>query len=779
MDRLTTEKQPTTSMLPMVALRGLVAFPNMMLHFDVGRDRSIRAVEQAMKEESRIFAVAQRELAVETPVLDDLYTVGTIIVVKQILRLPDGAMRVLAFGESRGMLIDTAELDGVTYAEYKKMPRRRPEEDIEIDTMVRMAKEAFARFVRGKGDFSMELMETIVDENDVTILPDVIAANAFHELWDKQKVLECRSLKLRYQTVLEILERETQMQAVEKRIQNLVRESIDKNQKQYYLREQLRVIKTELGEDEEGAVDQLREQLEKSAVYGEAREMAERELRRMSHMAPGTPELSVSRGYLEFLLELPWKKTPEKPFKIEKARKILENEHFGLDKVKQRVLEYLAVRALNPQGKAPILCLVGAPGVGKTSVARSIANALNRKFVRMSLGGLHDEAEIRGHRRTYIGAMPGRILSLLRQCGADNPVFLLDEIDKLTSDMRGDPASALLEALDPEQNATFSDHYLEAPYDLSRVLFVTTANTSDTIPGPLLDRMELIEVPSYTLEEKVQIAKRHLLPKQFKEHALAKGQVKVSEAVLRQIIEGYTAEAGVRTLERQLQAVLRKSAVKLLEMPEEERKSVNVTPALLEEFLGVPYHNPKAGSKEPETGVVNGLAWTSIGGKTMPVEATVMPGSGHIELTGQLGDVMKESARTAYSYLRSHSDQYKIDSEFNRKMDLHIHVPEGAVPKDGPSAGVALTCAMLSAITGKPARQDVAMTGEITLRGKVLPIGGVKEKLLAAYRMGISTVLVPEENKKDLVEIPSEVRAKLDVHTISGVDQAISIIFDV
>ena len=763
----------------MVALRGLVAFPNMMIHFDVGREQSVKAVEQAMREESRVFAVAQRDIAIESPILDDLYTVGTVIIIKQILRLPDGALRVLALGESRGMLLDMAVLDGVNYAEFKKMPRKRPDEDIEIETMARMAKESFSVYARSKGDFPMELLETITDEDDLATLPDVIAANAFHEHADKQKILECRALKLRYQTLLEILEREVQMQIVEKRIRTLVQESIDKNQKQYYLREQLRVIKSELGDDEESAIDTLREKLEKSPIFGEAREMAERELNRMSHMAPGTPEISVSRGYIEFLLELPWGKTPEKPFKIEKARRILENEHFGLDKVKQRVLEYLAIRALNPEGRSPILCLVGAPGVGKTSVARSIANALNRKFVRMSLGGLHDEAEIRGHRRTYIGAMPGRILSLIRQSGVDNPVFLLDEIDKLTSDMRGDPASALLEALDPEQNSTFSDHYVEAPYDLSRVLFVTTANTADTIPGPLLDRMELIEVPSYTLEEKVQIAKKHLWPKQLKEHALARTQVKISESVLRQLIEGYTAEAGVRTLERQLTAVLRKSAVKILEMPEDEKKPVNITPALLEEFLGVPYHNPKAGSKEPETGVVNGLAWTSIGGKTMPVEATVMPGSGHIELTGQLGDVMKESARTAFSYLRSHSDRYAIDSDFNKKNDLHIHVPEGAVPKDGPSAGVALTCAMLSAITGKPARQDVAMTGEITLRGKVLPIGGVKEKLLAAYRMGISTVLVPEENKKDLVEIPAEVRSKLDVHTISGVDQAISIIFDV
>lgn len=777
MDQNTVHKH--VDMLPMVALRGLVAFPNMMLHFDVGRDSSLKAVEHAKQGDSRVFGVAQRDAAVETPFLDDLYSVGVIIAIKQTLRLPDGSIRVLALGEERAMLLDTLELDGITYAEYKKLPEKKPTDDLEIEAMARLAKDSFANYAREKDEYPIELLENIKEERDLHILPDVIAANVFRDVADKQKILECRSIKLRFRTLLEILERETQLLAVEKRIRNLVMESIDKNQKQFYLREQLRVIQTELGDDDESAAEQLREKLTKSPIYGAAREMAERELRRLQHMAPGSPEQSISRNYIEFILELPWKKNPEKPFKIERARKILESEHYGLEKVKQRVLEYLAINALNPQGKAPILCLVGAPGVGKTSIARSVANALNRKFVRMSLGGLHDEAEIRGHRRTYIGAMPGRILSLIHQCGVDNPVFLLDEIDKLTSDMRGDPASALLEALDPEQNSTFSDHYLEAPYDLSRVLFITTANTADTIPSPLLDRMELIEVPSYTLEEKVQIAKRHLWPKQLQRHALDKNRVKISEAVLRQIIEGYTAEAGVRALERQLESVLRKCAVQILETPEEERKPITITPALLEEFLGVPYHVPQPGSKKPETGVVNGLAWTSIGGKTMPVEATVMPGNGALELTGQLGDVMKESARTAYSYIRSRSDVYSIAGDFHEKNDLHIHVPEGAVPKDGPSAGVALTCAMLSAITGKPARQDVAMTGEITLRGKVLPIGGVKEKLLAAYRMGMKTVLLPEENEKDLSEIPAEVRSKLDVHTISGVDQAISIIFDV
>lgn len=768
-----------TNLLPMVALRGLVAFPHMLLHFDCGREKSMKAVTRAMEEQSRIFGVTQRDASVDAPGQADLYTVGTVIVIKQIFHLPDGAIRVLGYGESSGTLLGIRMDDGIQLAEYKKLPNRRTSSDLEVEAMARMAKDAFAEYAHMRGELPPELLRRIQDESNLSTLCGVIATNAFREVADKQHILECRGIKLRLQALLEVLQRELQLQALEKHISELVQESIDKNQKQYYLREQLRVIRTELGDSDESATELLQARLDKSPIHGDAREMVARELSRMSHMAPGSPEISVSRGYVEFALELPWKPTKDKPFKIDKARKVLESEHYGLEKVKERVLEYLAVRALNPQGKAPILCLVGAPGVGKTSVARSIANALNRKFVRMSLGGLRDEAEIRGHRRTYIGAMPGRILSLLRQAGVDNPVFLLDEIDKLQSDMHGDPASALLEALDPEQNATYSDHYLEAPYDLSRVLFVTTANSSDTIPAPLLDRMELIEVSSYTLEEKLQVAKRHLWPKQLKEHALTKMQVRMPDDVLRKVIEGYTAEAGVRTLERQLQAILRKIAVALLETPEADRKPITLTEEIIEKYLGVPYPSPKAGNGKPETGVVNGLAWTSIGGKTMPVEATIMPGNGHIELTGQLGDVMKESARTAFSYLRSHSALYAINAEFNKTNDLHIHVPEGAVPKDGPSAGVALTCAMLSAITGRPARQDVAMTGEITLRGKVLPIGGVKEKLLAAYRMGIKTVLLPEENEKDLVEIPPEVRANLDVHTISGVEQAIHILFNI
>ena len=774
MDIRTNEN--SLSPLPLMPLRGLLAYPDMLVHFDVGRDRSIAAVDKAVEGDSRLFAVAQRDPSVEFPGLDDLYTVGTVIVVKQVLKLPDGVLRVLALGEKRAILLDIDENGPVPYADYRLMPEKARGEDIELATMMRMARQAFASFAATRADFPPELLESVEEEQNSSALPDLIAANTFHELADKQKILECRSLKLRYKLLLQILEREERMLVVEKRIQAMVRDSMEKNQKQYYLREQLRAIRTELGEDEESATGQLREKLEKSAMTGEARTMAERELNRMEHMAPGTPEISVSRSYVEFLLDLPWGAPQEKPFRVDRAKKILERDHYGLEKVKERVLEYLAVRSLKPDMKTPILCLVGAPGVGKTSIAHSIAEALGRKFARMSLGGLHDEAEIRGHRRTYIGAMPGRILSLVRQTGVTDPVLLLDEIDKLTSDMRGDPASALLEALDPEQNSTFSDHYVEAPYDLSHVLFITTANTSDTIPAPLLDRMELIEVPSYTLEEKVQIAKRHLWPRQLKNHALTKAQVRISEAMLREVIEGYTAEAGVRTLERQLGAILRKTAVRLLETPEEERKCVTVTSALLEEYLGAPTYITPAAGKAPETGVVNGLAWTSVGGKTLSVEATVMPGSGALELTGQLGDVMKESARAAYSYIRSRSDVYSIAADFHTRNDVHVHVPEGAVPKDGPSAGVALTCAMLSAITGKPARQDVAMTGEITLRGKVLPIGGVKEKLLAAYRMGMTTVLLPEDNKKDLREIPEEIRKKLDVRTITGVDQAIRIV---
>ena len=552
---------------------------------------------------------------------------------------------------------------------------------------------------------------------------------------------------------------------------------MEQHQRDYYLREQMKVIQDELGEGEEQEAENYRRQLDESRMNDEAREKTNREIDRFVRMQRGTPESTVSQNYIEWLLALPWKKETAKKIDIPHARKVLDADHYGLEKVKERILEYLAVRSMTGEMKGPIICLVGPPGVGKTSIAKSVARALGREFVRVALGGVHDEAEIRGHRRTYIGSTPGRIMASIRQCGTMDPVFLFDEIDKMASDFRGDPASAMLEALDPAQNATFTDHYLDVPFDLSRVLFITTANNAGEIPEPLLDRMELIEVPSYTLEEKVQIAKKHLWPRQLKENGLKRTQLKISEKAIAALIDGYTREAGVRQLERELGTVCRKAVVRLLEAGEgEEAKAISVKPENLSDYLGVKKFLPDSVLKEPEVGVVNGLAWTQVGGSTMPIEVAVMPGQGAVDLTGRLGDVMKESARTALSYIRSKSQEIGIESDFHKTNDLHIHVPEGAVPKDGPSAGVALTCAMVSALTGRPARQDVAMTGEVTLRGRVLAIGGVKEKLMAAHRMGIETILLPKANEKDLNELPGDIREKLDVHLISQVDQAMQIV---
>ena len=599
----------------------------------------------------------------------------------------------------------------------------------------------------------------------------MIAANLPLDTSDKQLLLETRDVPSRVSALTAILAREAELVRVEKRIQARVRDGLDQHQKEYYLQEQLRAIHEELGDDDAGEREQFAKKLEESKMNREARERVEREIKRLEHMGDGSPEATVSRNYIETMLELPWGVATGKPVEVAKARRVLEHDHYALNKVKERVLEYLAVRALKGDLKGPILCLVGPPGVGKTSIARSVAKALDRKFIRLSLGGMRDEAEIRGHRRTYIGAMPGRIISSIRSSGTSDPVFLLDEIDKLTSDFRGDPASALLEALDPEQNAQFSDHYLEAPFDLSGVLFMATANSLDTIPGPLLDRMEVIEVESYTQEEKVEIGKRHLWPKQLASHGLTKSQVRLGAKALHAIIDGYTREAGVRGLERELATICRKAAMRRMEM--EKAGQIVIGPEAVKEYLGAPKFLRMGVLKAPETGVVNALAWTPSGGETMPVEAVALPGNGAVDLTGRLGDVMKESARTALSYIRSKTDSLGIDSGFYKEHDLHIHVPEGATPKDGPSAGVALTCALVSALTGKPARQDVAMTGEVTLRGRILPIGGVKEKLLAAHRMGIGTVLLPEENARDLRDLPQDILDKLHVELVKDVDQAI------
>ena len=755
--------------LPMLPLRGLMVFPQMVLHFDVGRKKSVAALEQAMLGDQRIFLVAQRDMDVDNPDIDDIFHVGTIAAIKQVLKLPGDNIRVLVEGKSRAVLRAVTQEEPYFEGALDELIPQAVPASIEVDALLRTAHTYFEEYCKMSGRVSGETMQSVLEVEEPGQLADVIAANVLTKVEDKQQILEEFDDIARLEAVCAVLVRETELAGVEKKVQARVRKQIEQNQKDYFLREQIKAIQTELGDKDATDVEDLRERLEKTPMNDEARDKASRELERLSRMAPGSPEIGVSRTYVEWLLDLPWGKTTPDNLDLKRARRVLAEDHYGLDKVKERVIEYLAVCRIKNNMKGPVLCFVGPPGVGKTSIARSIARALGRKFVQMSLGGVRDEAEIRGHRRTYIGAIPGRIITSIKQAGTMNPVFLFDEIDKMASDVRGDPASAMLEVLDSAQNNAFRDHYLEAPFDLSGVMFITTANSVDTIPRPLLDRMELIEVSGYTEEEKLNIARRHLLPDQIKEHGLAPRSVRMSDKVLRSLIQGYTREAGVRTLQRTIGKVVRKSAVAMLDG---QLETVTVTQERLEEFLGAPrYHYEKAG-KKPEIGVVNGLAYTVVGGDTLQIETTTMPGTGQLELTGSLGDVMKESARAAKSFVRAHAEEFGIDPEFYKKLDIHIHVPEGAVPKDGPSAGVTMTTALVSALTGIPVRQNVAMTGEIPLRGRVLPIGGLKEKLLAAHRAGIDTVLIPKENLKDLEEVPENVRSAMkivpaeDVHTV-------------
>ncbi|MBP3428944.1 MAG: endopeptidase La [Clostridia bacterium] len=740
--------------LPMLPLRGLMVFPYMVLHFDVGRKKSVAALEQAMLGDQRIFLVAQRDMEIDDPDVDDIYHVGTIAVIKQVLKLPGDNIRVLVEGKNRAILRAVTQEEPYFIGALDEIIPQGTVVSIETDALLRTAHTCFEEYCKMSGRVSMETMQSVMEIEDPGQLSDVIAANVLTKVEDRQEVLEEFDDVTRLENVCAILVRETELAGVEKKVQARVRRQIEQNQKDYYLREQIKAIQTELGDKDATDVEELRERLDKTPMNDEAREKTERELERLSRMAPGSPEIGVSRTYIEWMLDLPWGKNTPDNLDLKRARRVLAEDHYGLEEVKERVIEYLAVCRIKNNMRGPVLCFVGPPGVGKTSIAKSIARALGRKFVQMSLGGVRDEAEIRGHRRTYIGAIPGRIISSIKQAGMLNPVFLFDEIDKMASDVRGDPASAMLEVLDSAQNNAFRDHYLECPFDLSGVMFITTANSVDTIPRPLLDRMEVIEVSGYTEEEKLNIAKRHLLPGQIKEHGLAPKSVRMTEKVMRSLIQGYTREAGVRRLERTIGKVVRKSAVMMID---EELETVSVTQERLEKFLGAPrYHYEKAG-KKPEVGVVNGLAYTVVGGDTLQIETTIMPGTGQLELTGSLGDVMKESARAAKSYVRAHALELGVAPDFYKTQDIHIHVPEGAVPKDGPSAGVTMTTALVSALTGIAVRQNVAMTGEITLRGRVLPIGGLKEKLLAAHRAGIDTVLIPKENVKDLEEVPQNV----------------------
>ena len=746
--------------LPLLPLRGLMVFPYMVLHFDVGRKKSIAALEQAMLGDQRIFLVAQRDMDVDYPDVNDIYHVGTIANIKQVLKLPGDNIRVLVEGKTRAILRAVTQEEPYFVGALDEIIPQGTVVSIETDALLRTAHKYFEEYCRMSGRIAPDTIQSVMEIEDPGQMADVIAAHVLQKVEDRQQILEEFDDVTRLEAVCAMLVRETELAGVEKKVQARVRKQIEQNQKDYYLREQIKAIQTELGDKDATDTEDLRDRLEKTPMNDEARDKVERELDRLSRMAPGSPEIGVSRTYVEWMLDLPWGKSTPDNLDLRRARRILAEDHYGLEEVKERVIEYLAVCRIKNNMKGPVLCFVGPPGVGKTSIAKSIARALGRKFVQMSLGGVRDEAEIRGHRRTYIGAIPGRLISSMKQAGTMNPVFLLDEIDKMASDVRGDPASAMLEVLDSAQNDSFRDHYLEAPFDLSGVMFITTANTVDTIPRPLLDRMELIEVSGYTEEEKLNIAKRHLLPTQIAEHGLAPKTVRITDKVMRQLIQGYTREAGVRKLQRTIGKVVRKSAVQMID---EGVETVSVNGEKLEAFLGAPrFHYEKAG-KKPEVGVVNGLAYTVVGGDTLQIETTTMPGTGQLELTGSLGDVMKESARAAKSWVRAHAAQLGIDEEFYKKLDIHIHVPEGAVPKDGPSAGVTMTTALVSALTGIPVHQNVAMTGEITLRGRVLPIGGLKEKLLAAHRAGIDTVCIPKENMKDLEEVPENVRSAITI----------------
>mgnify|MGYP001625055334 FL=1 len=756
-----------TYVFPYVALRGKVIFPDAQSSFDAGRLISLTAISHASEKDMNLFVSLQKDAEKDQITAKDVYTVGTVVKIKQIAKLPSNNLRVSVEGLYRAEAEEIYEEDGSFYAVVTRMKAVHGDEVLE-EAYFRTARDVMRDLTAGDMRFPKEQMADLDKLSD----PDIFINRSMQYLHIKeeikQQLLETANVVERLKLYERCLNDELEIAKLEKKISSMVRRSIDKNQKEYFLREQLKAIHTELGDDEQER-DTLAQQIKDKHMPAEIEEKALKEIARMDKMPPSSPEYTVIRNYIDWLIDLPWTEETKDTENILDAKKILDEDHYGLEKVKTRITEYLAVLQLTKSMNAPILCFVGPPGVGKTSIAKSVARALGRKFVRMSLGGVKDEAEIRGHRRTYVGAMPGRIIYAMKQVGSINPVFLLDEIDKVSSDMRGDPASALLEVLDPEQNATFRDRFLEVPYDLSKVLFITTANTVDTIPAPLLDRMELIELNGYTLDEKREIAKRYLVPRKIEENGLKKELVEITDDAITAIIEGYTMEAGVRNLERQIGSVCRKIAVRYAENQEMEKQVV--TADNLESLLGVrKFVRDYSQLDGNEVGAATGLAWTSVGGTTLTIEVSCMPGKGEILLTGKLGDVMKESARAAISYIRAHADQYDIDAETFSNTDIHIHVPEGATPKDGPSAGITMATAILSAFTHKPVRKDIAMTGEITLRGKVLPIGGLKEKALAAHRAGIKNIIIPKENEKDEEEIPSNVREELNFIPAAEVD---------
>ena len=759
-----------TATMPVIALRGLTVFPNVLIHFEVARETSVRALETAMTAGSPVFLVGQKDIGVEEPGPDDLYQVGTISNIRQILRMPGDNVRVMVEGATRGRLLQLLRSDPHLEAEVQEIDVPQARGSARTEALIRAAYEMFQNYAELAPKLSPDLLIHVLASQDPGHIADYIAQNIPMRNSDKQSILEELRPIRRLEKLCRLLEREVEILALDQEIQERARERMSDHQRDYYLREQMKAIQTELGEETD-EIEEYREKIAQAKLPDPVREKLNKELGRLAKQSYSSSESTVLRNYLDICLELPWGKTTKEKVNVSAVQKALDQDHFGLDKVKRRVLEFVAVRQLAPDLKGQIICLVGPPGVGKTSIAMSMARAMNRKLARISLGGVSDEAEIRGHRKTYVGAMPGRIISAINQAQSCNPLILLDEIDKLGRDHRGDPSSALLEVLDGEQNSTFRDNFLEIPFDLSQVMFITTANTTDTIPRPLLDRMEVIELSSYTDEEKVQIAKKHLLPKELKRHGLTKSQLKVSDGTLREIIAAYTRESGVRVLERRLAAVCRKTAMKVVSDGE---KAIKVTDKDLEEYLGVPKYHPERQALEERVGVVNGLAWTSVGGELLEVEVNVVPGSGKVELTGNLGDVMKESAHAALSFIRSQAGRLNLPADFYKEKDIHVHFPEGAVPKDGPSAGIAITTAMVSALTGVSVRRGIAMTGEITLRGRVLPIGGLKEKTMAAFRNGIKTVIIPADNAKDLEEIDQTVRKALQFVLVERADQVLA-----
>nr|WP_082233682.1 endopeptidase La [Halobacillus massiliensis] len=757
--------------LPLLPLRGLLVYPSMVLHLDVGRDKSVNALEQAMMDDNQILLVSQKEVNIDDPSIEDMYEIGTVAKVKQMVKLPNGTNRVLVEGLFRATVENIQEGEDYYEAEITRL------EDIhdnkkEEEALMRTLLEQFDQYVKVSKKVSKETYNTVADIEEPGNLADIITSHLPIKIKDKQKVLETNSVKERLKHLIELISNEREVLQIEKKIGQRVKKSMEKTQKEYYLREQMKAIQSELGDKDgkNGEVSQLKEKIEEANMPERVELVALKELGRYEKVPQSSAESSVIRNYLEWLVSLPWSEETEDNLDVNHAEKILDEDHYGLEKVKERVLEYLAVQQLTQSIKGPILCLVGPPGVGKTSLAKSIARSINRKFVRVSLGGVRDEAEIRGHRRTYIGAMPGRIIQGMKRAETINPVFLLDEIDKMASDFRGDPSSAMLEVLDPEQNSTFSDHFIEEHYDLSNVMFVATANTMASIPGPLLDRMEVITIAGYTEVEKLHIAKDHLLPKQIKENGLTKSKIQVKDEALLKLIRMYTREAGVRNLERQLAGVCRKAAKVIVSG---EKKRVIVSEKQLEIMLGRPKFRYGQAELEDQVGAATGLAYTTAGGDTLSIEVSIYPGKGNLTLTGKLGDVMKESAQAAFSYIRSKAEELKVDPEFAEKNDIHIHVPEGATPKDGPSAGITMATALVSALTGRPVRKEVGMTGEITLRGRVLPIGGLKEKSLSAHRAGLTTIIIPADNEKDLEDIPESVREGLTFIPVKHLDEVL------